>query len=644
MIEKLEIKRFKGLKNVKYENFGLINSIYGRNETGKSSVLDCICWLLCDSTLLYGSTSNNDELIDLNNPNELIEASLVINGNKIQRTYGHKLNDDETITDVNYYYINDRRCKSQKEYFEFVDNFLGLKFKTKEKINLKYALMNPFVLGKEIKQEVFRRLIKEILDVDFDEILFSKKEEYVKIKNDYKYQGCDINNLLTYYKQQIKNQSKIVESYNAKINSEFNEYNLEQLKVEHGELLSKKAETSLSFKSYAPSQEIANKMAKIIDLNNDLKKSKEEDYINSKPKVDENLEKGILILKESINKDIVEYNSLVSESTKLKNDVNTNNILVNKNKEQIELLESTKVEGIVCPNCNTKIITPEQEQVLKRVEERVQSLKQEQEEMVKIIETCNKKIDDLEPRLKELKQLILIGKDTLSKNNEELNKQKNGSFEIVYSENTKKLEKELETLNIELNELKEKDVQLYQEKLNNRNNEIAVLNEEISKKQSLINQVIANENLKIEKKNVLVEKSKFEMLLTVAKDYANDLALVIKEYCVKIFGNDIDFVMVKKNKSNDEQKPVCYAQIKGIPYNSLNSANNLLAGVIVIEKIKNYINANDIPVLFDIVDNVGQKTLDEIFSKVSSQIFYTEVDRTDKSERTLIVVKENTNK
>ena len=102
MIEKLEIKNFKGVENVKLDKFGIVNSIYGKNNSGKSTILDCMMWLLCDCTLTYGETNNNDVYLNLNKPNELIEASLVVNGNKLERVYGHRLNEDNTMSYLKY--------------------------------------------------------------------------------------------------------------------------------------------------------------------------------------------------------------------------------------------------------------------------------------------------------------------------------------------------------------------------------------------------------------------------------------------------------------------------------------------------------------------------------------------------------------
>ena len=640
MITSLEIKNFKGLSNVKYDKFGLVNSIYGKNESGKSTILDCICWLLCDSTLLYGNSASNDKLININNPNELIEASLVINGNKIERSYGHKLNDDETTTDVNAYYINERRCRSQKEYFEFVDNYLGLGFKTKEKINLKYALINPFVLGKEIDQLVFRRLIKEILNVDFDKIVYeSNEEKYKDIWQDYESQGKDINNLMTLYKQKIKKENSIVSDYNLQINKELTS-DLDKVRLEHSNLLSKKLTlaTSTSFKA---SDELTKKLQEIVSKNEELKVKTYNEMRNLKPIVDEKLVQEVEEIKNTTNAKIDnEYAPLRKELNTLTNNIQTNEFWLSSYDEQIATFTTQKdfVAKITCPKCGETFFDKEREERIKSIENQLNNLKKRREEIENEISKDIERLEQVKLDVEKLSKEIMDGQEKYKVKKAELDQQKLPPV-FTKSQELVDLDNEIIELTNQVKEMRESEERAYQENQEKTRIEICSLDLEIVNLNSLINQIVANENLKIEKKKHLEEKAKYEMLLTIAKDYANDLAKVIKNNSNKIFGDDVDFIMLKQNKSNDEQKPVCYAQVKGIPYSSLNSANVLLTGVIVVEKIKAYLGLKDIPLLFDVVDNIGNKTLNEILDKVSSQVFYTEVDREDKVDRTLKIIK-----
>ena len=640
MIERLELKHFKGLSNVTYAKFGIINSIYGKNESGNSTILDCICWLLCDSTILYGNGANNDKLININKPNELIEASLVINGNKLERSYGHKINDDGTTTDVNAYYVNDRRCRSQKEYFEFVDHYLGLTFKTRERINLKYALINPFVLGKEIDQAIFRRLIKEILNVDFDKIVYeSNTEKYKDIWVDYDMQGRDINNLTALYKQKIKKESNDINDLNLRIDKDLTN-DIEEANSEHSKLMAKKI-ALLTSKSFSSSDELTKKTQEIIAKNEELQSKTYEEIKKSKPVVDEKLEKEVEEIKNSTNAKIDnEYAPLRNELNKLSMNIQTNEMRLSSYNEQIATYTTQKdlVAKITCPKCGETFFDKEREEHINSIENQLNNINKKKEEIENEISKDMERYEQVKLDVEKLSKEIKDSQEKYKVKKAELDQQKLTPV-FTKSQELIDLENEISELNNQVKEMKESEERAYQESQEKIRIEVSAIDEEISKITSLILKIQNNENLKIEKKKHLEEKAKYEMLLSVAKDYANDLAKVVKNNAHKIFGDEVDFVMIKQNKSNDEQKPVCYAQVNGIPYSSLNSANVLLTGIIVVEKIKEYLGLKNIPILFDVVDNIGNKTLEKILSIVSSQVFYTEVDREDKIDRTLKIIK-----
>lgn len=637
MIEQLEIKNFKGVENVKLDKFGIVNSIYGKNNSGKSTILDCIMWLLCDCTLTYGETNNNDVYLNLNKPNELIEASLVVNGNKIERVYGHRLNEDNTITDINYYLINDRRCRSKTDYFDFVDIYLGVKFKSREKINLKYALMNPFVFGKSIKQETFRNLIKEIINVDFDKIVQESDSKYNDIVEDLTKQGKDINNLMTYYKQQIKKEKQFISDYSLKIDNDL-EDNTNELSKRKNELLEEKIKLQTN-SPYKFSDKLSLMSDNYLKMQKELEKSKQNDILKSTKKVDESLINEVKELKLKVNEKIDEYNSINRYIYDIEDKINKyKNILLTIDK-QIELLNQFKVNEIICPNCGEKIIDENQKNILKENTEKIEDFTKQKDKSLSEIEVLEKSLKDNKDKLNAIKDSIISQKKTIEEKENLIKEEENKQTEIVKSEETTKLEIELEKLNNDIFKLKAEEEKSYYDDFQLRTNKINEIVIELSSIQDKENKIMANENLKEVKSSHIKEMALYEAKLTIAKDYAKDLAKTIKNNCYKIFGDDVDFVMVKQNKTNDEQKPVCYAQVNNIPYQSLNSASELLTGIIVIEKIKKFLGLNDIPIIFDVIDNIGNEVLNKIVEKSTSQIFYSEVDRSDKSERTLKIVK-----
>ena len=98
--------------------------------------------------------------------------------------------------------------------------------------------------------------------------------------------------------------------------------------------------------------------------------------------------------------------------------------------------------------------------------------------------------------------------------------------------------------------------------------------------------------------------------------------------------------MLVKNKSNDNYKKVCYASIDGLEHNKSNTAKYLKYSILLLEKLKAYIGGCDLPIVFDIADNIGKKTRNEIFELIkNSRVFYTRISDEDNVERKLNIIK-----
>ena len=150
-------------------------------------------------------------------------------------------------------------------------------------------------------------------------------------------------------------------------------------------------------------------------------------------------------------------------------------------------------------------------------------------------------------------------------------------------------------------------------------------------------------NAKIYKQNksvLLDNKSTYELRLSLLNEFKVNEINLIKEKTSEIFGNDFEFEMLVKNKSNDNYKKVCYASIDGLEHNKSNTAKYLKYSILLLEKLKAYIGGCDLPIVFDIADNIGKKTRNEIFELVkNSQVFYTRISDEDNVERKLNIIK-----
>ena len=635
MITKLSIKNFRGIEKAEYDNFGFVNAIYGRNGSGKSTVLDCLMWMITGETLTFGnSASVNDKCISETSPNSLIDCEITINGNVLRRTYGYKYNEEEdTTTEVNAYYSNGRRCKNKKEYFEEVNRFLDFNLKTREKINLVSALINPYTFGKGVDQPIFRRFIKEILNVDFDSILFAN-EKYQKIQLDYNAQGRDINNVKDLYKQKTKKVDSELDEINLKIASA---ENVEVNEEEYHKLLSEKNNVSLSkFEFNEKVYELTNELNKTkIDLAN----SRHDDIVNNVSEEEKSLGEQIKNLRVEINSNIDQYNVLNNDLIMCKQKIRINENNVELKASYIKEVEESTFRAIICPECSCVVNKDEEENFNHKKAESIKKAQEEIDTSKEELEKSNKLLKELEKKLEEKKTLVVEGKKDLEELKQKLSAVQNDEEKNIVSEKTKSLEQKSIELELEIIKLREEDAFKMQEFLRNQNEKLQELNQKLLEIEIAKRKLNELNSIKEKKKQLLVEKAKLVSLLDTTKDFALDQVRITKEYTCKIFGDDVEFVMLKQQKTNDTLKEVCYAQVKGISYDNLNTANALLTGIIVVEKIKAYLGIQDLPIIFDICDNIGNKIMEDILAKTTSQVFYTEVDKTDKSERVLKVIK-----
>ena len=195
------------------------------------------------------------------------------------------------------------------------------------------------------------------------------------------------------------------------------------------------------------------------------------------------------------------------------------------------------------------------------------------------------------------------------------------------------LSKDLANLTNEDNEKKEKFINEKQNKVDELSNQLLELSKEKDKQQ----RYLLSQN---EKNKCLEEKMNYELKLSLLKEYKNDELTLIKNATNKIFGDEFQFEMLVKNKLNDNYKKVCYASIDGLEHNKSNTAKYLKLSIILLEKLKKYIGDCDIPIIFDISDNIGKTARNEIFNSIQySQVFYTRIADEDNVSRELKIIK-----
>lgn len=622
-ISEINIKKFRQLENINESNIGLINELYGSNGCGKTSFISFITWMIYGETIDYGK--NDDMNIDSYKPNELIGGDIVLtnkdNGEKIKlsREYGY----NELNKKINNFYVNDRKVSRQDDYYYQVNKGFNLNNLDNIKIknfNLQRALSDPYYLPNNETQ--FRELITHILNLDTFNVLFNENEKYNKIKEDLIYQDKDFDKCKDYYNSMITKLEKEL----MQINSIMLEYKNSKFDEEkYNDLLKELNETNkLSFNN---NKEIEEKYNEINKLQLEIVASKEEDINNIG--ISDN-EKELNELKAKYNKLVMEYNS----SLQYNNSIKSTKKLV---KEKIELLnkdleevKKSTFKEIYCPNCNTLINEDDYKKFNQNKVERLKYIKDKLKKSNEELESYTEK--DIEPMVETLnKYLSRLNELKVIVSNEKKDYVSDKTKQLIDKYNN--LSQELANLTNEDNEKKEKFINEKQNKVDELSNQLLELSKEKDKQQ----RYLLSQN---EKNKCLEEKMNYELKLSLLKEYKNDELTLIKNATNKIFGDEFQFEMLVKNKLNDNYKKVCYASIDGLEHNKSNTAKYLKLSIILLEKLKKYIGDCDIPIIFDISDNIGKTARNEIFNSIQySQVFYTRIADEDNVSRELKIIK-----
>lgn len=619
-IKNVNIKKFRQLENVEETKFGLVNELYGSNGCGKTSFISFITWILFGETLDYGK--NDDMNIDSYKPFELIGGEITLENNNVEIIFAREFGYNETGKKTQDFFVNGRKVSNQKEYYSKIykcfdiENFENLKIKN---FDLLKALSDPYYLPNNENQ--FREFISAILNVNTSDILF-EDEQFKEIEKDFRNNDNDYQATKDYYKQKLNETELRLNKTKLRLEElEDVKYNEEEFNELSNELNDLYNDNTNQF-----NEEIEETRKKIGTLYNELNVSKEKDlfnFENSEDKLELDKQQRELIRMQ------LEYFSAISM-----NDTNRSLIeLVNEKlkafEDRLEETKKTTFEEIKCPNCDTlinendyKVFNKNKVETIKEIKEKIEITKKELKsykivDLTDLTNSVSKQkelVNVLEDKVKNLvncdsEETINI-KNEISKQQELLEKLEN-DYEC-------KIEQERANKQPKISELKDKICGLAQAK-----DKLATLN-------------IYKQN----KETLLFNKSTLETRLNRLEKYRLKEIELIKINTKKIFGNEFDFEMLVKNKTTDSYKKVCYASINGLEHVKSNTAKYLKYAIMILEKIKDYIGCNDLPIVFDIADNIGKTARNEIFNLIkNSQVFYTRIADDDNVERKLNIIK-----
>ena len=216
-IKKLTINSFRGLKNMEFNLQEKLNVFEGKNELGKTSVVDSVLWVLAGDTLVYGKQDSDNR--NEHNLKDVINVILEMdNGLVLERKYFDVWKEDSDgnlkfSRTENQFFINGAKYKVQ-EYFDFIKESIGLKTIIKPKeINLLRALIDYNYLS-SIDYKITREFYEGVLGLQSDLELLSQ-EKYGLIATDMQKLKCDMGKSKHKYATALKEIEKEIETTNS---------------------------------------------------------------------------------------------------------------------------------------------------------------------------------------------------------------------------------------------------------------------------------------------------------------------------------------------------------------------------------------------------------------------------------------------
>lgn len=653
------IKAFRGVKEKDFTFSDKENCFIGSNGVGKTTCLDAITLLLTGETFVYDKDMAKNR--DFNNQRDINEIYILVetddetineDGNfvkviqklsaKLYEQYKGKKGEktDEYIKFAVDWYINDEKLTKEK-YFERLNNIFNINYNN----NIKEFNLNRFLVdynySNTCNYQALKKFIESILNITPDnEIL--KQEQFRMCAYDLVQNNYDIKATNSLYNTKIKALQDKINNINAIID-DINNNNYEILTNEEIELLNKEKESIINSKK--PTKEEENKLIELENIRNNNELSINEYNENKKIEFQKNNSKinqekiDSLVELGKINNDINNINAEGKEIKRLIERLSNENENFNKNIErlnkELNIVSKEECKEIKCPNCNTILNQNEINEW----------------ETKKITKTNN-----IEFSIKEFNNKINQNNELIKQYQNNFNELNNRYKNLNISKG--KLELSIEkmvvpvfvpTVNQELvnnYEYSKKEYEDYKTYLSNKekytDEEINRINEiDIELKNNIINaKMKENNNEKLELKQselekLLDEKCKLELKQIALVDFKEYKTQLIKENTSKVFG-DIEWVLQEESKANSNSKQdKCYATLNGVSMDGVNTASKLVLGTKIIECVKKKLGVKGLPLIFDIVDNIGEKALREVESISNNQIFCTMASFNDNVELSL---------
>ena len=600
-IVNLQLKNFKGIKDLEI-NFNTKNTnIYGANATGKTTIFDAFKWLLFNKDSSDKETFNIKTLDKNNTPIHHLEhevsATMTIDGKetKLRKVLKEKWVkkrgelEEQYTGDITDYYIDDVPTK-KTDYDAKIDEIIHT--------DIFKILVDPNYFNKLDKPQK-RNMLVELMDNSItDEEILNENEQFKELKDNL--EDRSIEDYKKIVDERIKKLTKDKQDIPARID-EVNRTLTTNENVDYDKLEKDKQELNEQL------QDIENTM---IDVKKSTQKNMElVDKLTTEKKQFEEYK---------LNAETEAKREITSNKIELENSKTTIENKIKNGKMQIELLEKSIADDnsrkeelykkwdevihrsfeidsdkLICPTCKREYETSRKEEIENELknnfyenqEKEKASINDEGQALKKKIEENTKSLNDTKVLVESCEQQL---QDVNSKLDLIIQKENEFNFDVTSLPEYAEREKKINDLEEQVNNLTYNNLSTYQSQklviqsqINDIEKQLNIKEQqqqardriaELEKEEESISQMIQQ----YEKQQYLIE----EFTKTKISKLENSINDKFKLAKFRLF--DI--------QKNGAMRECCDALVNGVPYDDVNNAHRVLAGLDIINTFSKFYN------------------------------------------------------
>ncbi len=690
MIKFLEVKNFRNINYIKLEFQELCSILLGANGIGKSNTLNALNFVITHTLLTDKWGSGENDLNSIFNVNYVEGANPEVTitldtGTTFTKKYVKGKNGNSAE-----YYINGVKESSKKNFEEalYKDLHFEKKLHCEKEVNEVRLFTDPLYALQKLEPKALRTLLVELgCSVSNDEVFeLDKKFETLKpyrdaYRDDFTKFRASLKTAKLDLSRQLDAINLVISNYSDVNDSSFDLEVRTQLENKKIDILSQL--NKLSSGNSAMQEKIEAEITEQLHQKQ-LYELQEKNKINGEiVKLEVKYEEAVNKAKsknqtqiEEINKKIQEFANKITALNQVKSAYANTRFnkryecqkyleekqdLISKidmSKDVIEQIQKRQYAGLVtCPDCG-KIFAPDtaaemlfnkqKQDDINHANENVEKAKLRLKEIEKAFNECvelgkkakveEDKVDaELEPLKFDLDKLNQE-KDTLveAKNDIDFTEADSIKAEI---DNLKNQQINTNEYDLKINNLKAQLENLITNS-NNANKEFKErLNSQLEEIESQIkdtyyieSRIASKKEAQEQQRDIAAKLNETEYLLELVNSFIQTKIKLINNKAKAITG--LDFVMLEDNLTNDGIKEVCYATVDGVEFGSVNTSQKIVVGIKFIERIKEILGHNDLPILADRLE--GFDDTNKIKNLTKEQVICTVVGSKNQKEITII--------